>query len=45
MDYPTDDDSDGEDKGFSMKIPELSDLIADFEKDDEVIVKRAEATN
>lgn len=42
MDYPTDDDSDGEDKGFSMEVPDLNNLIAGFEKDDEVIAKYAE---
>lgn len=43
VDYNTDDDSDGEHKGFSVKVPELSDLIADFEKDDEVAQKEKEA--
>ena len=42
MDYPTDEDSDGETKGFSMKIPELQDLLNEFEKDDEVMTKQKE---
>ena len=39
VDYPTDDDSDGDAAGFSIKIPELSDLLNEFEKDDEALFK------
>lgn len=39
VDYPTDEDSDGETKGFSMKIPDITEFINEFEKDDEAIVK------
>ena len=42
VDYPTDEDSD-DNVGFNMKIPELTDLLNDFEKDDEVIMKSNEA--
>lgn len=41
VDYPTDEDSD-EGAGFSIKIPELNDLISEFEKDDESLFKAAE---
>lgn len=41
VDYPTDEDSD-EGAGFSIKIPELGDLIGEFEKDDEALFKAAE---
>lgn len=41
MDYPTDEDSD-DGAGFSIKIPELGDLIGEFEKDDEALFKAAE---
>ncbi len=44
VDYNTDDDSDGEHKGFGLKVPELSDLINDFEKDDDFIAKTNETT-
>lgn len=43
VDQITDDDSDGEHKGFGLKLPELTDLIGDFEKDDEVVTKNKEA--
>jgi hypothetical protein len=41
VDYPTDEESD-EGAGFSIKIPELADLIGEFEKDDEALFKAAE---
>lgn len=41
VDYPTDEDSD-DGGGFSIKIPELGDLIGEFEKDDEALFKAAE---
>ena len=44
VDQVTDDDSDGEHKGFGLKLPELNDLIGDFEKDDEVVAKTKETT-
>ncbi len=42
VDYPTDEDSD-ENVGFSLKIPELQDLINEFEKDDDTLLKLADA--
>ena len=39
VDYPTDEDSDGDAAGFSIKIPDLSDLLNEFEKDDEALFK------
>ena len=42
VDYPTDEDSD-DGAGFSIKIPDLADLIVEFEKDDDAIFKVAEA--
>jgi hypothetical protein len=41
VDYPTDDDSD-DNAGFSIKVPELADLLNEFEKDDDVIYKENE---
>ena len=41
MDYPTDEDSD-DNLGFSMKMPELTDLLGDFEKDDDVLKQGVE---
>ena len=41
VDYPTDEDSD-DGAGFSIKIPELNDLITEFEKDDEALFKASE---
>ena len=41
VDYPTDEESD-EGAGFSIKIPELQDLIMEFEKDDDALFKSAE---
>jgi hypothetical protein len=38
VDYPTDDDSD-DNAGFSIKVPDLADLLNEFEKDDDVIYK------
>ena len=42
VDYPTDEDSDGDAAGFSIKIPDLSDLLNEFEKDDEALFKAAD---
>lgn len=42
VDYPTDEDSD-DGAGFSIKIPELNDLITEFEKDDEALFKAVES--
>ena len=42
VDYPTDEESD-DGAGFSIKIPELMDLIMEFEKDDDSLFKGAEA--
>lgn len=42
VDYPTDDDSDDGGAAFSIKIPDLSDLINEFEKDDDTLYKAAE---
>ena len=41
VDYPTDEESD-EGAGFSIKIPELLDLIMEFEKDDDALFKAAD---
>jgi hypothetical protein len=41
VDYLTDEDSD-EGSGFSIKIPELADLLIEFEKDDDSLFKAAE---
>lgn len=41
VDYLTDEDSD-EGSGFSIKIPELADLLIEFEKDDDSLLKAAE---
>jgi hypothetical protein len=43
VDYPTDDESDGDAAGFSIKIPELADLINEFEKDDDALFKAADS--
>ncbi len=42
VDYNTDDDDDGDAKGFSLKVPALADLLNDFEKDDDVLKQAAE---
>lgn len=42
VDYPTDDDSD-DNTGFSLKIPDLSDLVNEFEKDDDTLYKLVDA--
>ncbi len=42
VDYPTDEDSDGDAAGFSIKIPDLADLINEFEKDDDALFKAAD---
>ena len=42
MDYLTDEESD-EGSGFAIKIPDLADLVIEFEKDDDTIFKAAEA--
>ncbi len=41
VDYPTDEDSD-DNAGFSIKVPELADLINEFEKDDDALFKAAD---
>jgi hypothetical protein len=41
VDYPTDEDSD-ENNGFMIKIPDLSDLMNEFERDDDVLYKSSE---
>lgn len=41
VDYPTDEDSD-DGAGFSIKIPDLADLLTEFEKDDDALFKAAE---
>ena len=43
VDYPTDEESDGDAAGFSIKIPELADLINEFEKDDDALFKAADS--
>lgn len=42
VDYPTDEDSDGDAAGFSIKIPDLADLLNEFEKDDDALFKAAD---
>ena len=42
VDYPTDEESD-EDQGFTIKVPDLEDLINEFEKDDDVVHNREES--
>lgn len=42
VDYPSDEDSD-ENVGFNIKMPELTDLLNEFEKDDDSIYKENEA--
>jgi hypothetical protein len=42
VDYPTDEDSDDNNQ-FSIKVPDLADLINEFEKDDDTLYKEAEA--
>lgn len=42
VDYPTDDEED-ETKDFALKIPDLADIINEFEKDDDTIYKAGEA--
>ncbi len=41
VDYLTDEDSD-EDQGFTIKVPDLEDLLNEFEKDDDVVHQRDE---
>ena len=41
VDYPTDDESD-DNVGFSIKVPDLADLLNEFEKDDDVLYKDKE---
>jgi hypothetical protein len=43
VDYPTDEESDGDAAGFSIKIPELGDLLNEFEKDDDALFKLADS--
>jgi len=43
-DYLTDEDSD-EVNDFEVKVPELTDILNEFEKEDEVIQKHIELTN
>jgi hypothetical protein len=42
VDQLTDEESD-DGNGFSIKIPELNDLITEFEKDDDTLFKTAES--
>lgn len=42
VDYLTDEESD-DGNGFSIKIPELNDLVMEFEKDDDSLFKAAES--
>lgn len=37
VDYLTDEESEGDNQPFDLKIPSLDDLITDFEKGDEVL--------
>ena len=42
VDYPTEDDDNGKDN-FAIRIPDLSDLINEFERDDDYLYKSGEA--
>ncbi len=41
VDYPTDEESD-DNAGFAIKVPDLADLLNEFEKDDDVLYKENE---
>ena len=41
VDYPTDNDEE-DDVGFEIKVPDLSDLVNEFEKDDDLLYKITE---
>ena len=43
-DYPTDEEDEADAKNLNQKVPELTDLINDFEKEDEVLKQATEAT-
>ena len=37
VDYLTDEESEGDNMAFDLKVPSLDDLIVEFEKEDEVL--------
>jgi hypothetical protein len=37
VDYLTDEESEGDNQAFDLKMPDLTELINDFEKGDEVL--------
>ena len=43
-DYPTDEEDEADAKNLNQKVPDLTDLINDFEKEDEVLKQGAEAS-
>lgn len=45
VDYLTDEESEGDNMAFDLKVPQLQDLIVEFEKDDEVLHKAEESLN
>lgn len=42
MDYLTDEESEGDNQAFDLKMPDLTELINDFEKGDEVLASAGE---
>ena len=42
VDYLTDEESEGDNMAFDLKIPKLDDLVAEFEKEDDVLHKNEE---
>lgn len=42
VDYLTDEESEGDNMAFDLKVPKLQDLIVEFEKDDDVLHKAEE---
>ena len=42
MDYLTDEESEGDNQAFDLKMPDLTELINDFEKGDEVLASGME---
>jgi hypothetical protein len=42
VDYLTDEESEGDNQAFDLKMPDLTELINDFEKGDEVLASAME---
>lgn len=45
VDYLTDEESEGDNMAFDLKVPKLNDLITEFEKDDDVLHRNEEELN